>query len=75
MNNLLSITLEEYLEFAREDGIEKGREEGKKEALKEAEEKNRLEKLEIARKMKEGGLSISQIKTFTGLSSCVIKKL
>ena len=67
MKNLLSITLEEYMDIVREEALE--------DAMKEAEEKNRLEKLETARKLKAIGLSATQIGKILGLSSSVIKKL
>ena len=63
----------------RAEGRVEGRVEGRAEALKEAKGEIRLEiqreKLESARKMKDAGLPIGQIKIFTGLSSQVIKKL
>ncbi|MDR3201165.1 MAG: hypothetical protein LBT68_06865, partial [Spirochaetales bacterium] len=62
---------------AREEGLTEGRTEGKAEGKaeglaegqKKAEEKSRQEKLESAQKMKNAGLSFTQIHEFTGLSA------
>ena len=63
---------EEKLQKAKERALRKGLKEGRAEGL----EKGRAEgKRETARKMKEAGLPVSQIKTFTGLSVEDIKKL
>ena len=75
MKSLLNITLEEFYQIRAEEAWEEGREEGLKEGLKEALKESRQEKLESARKMKNAGLSTSQIKTFTGLSPQTIRKL
>ena len=83
MKNILHMSVEEYIEIRANEVVEdavkeaekKARKEVEKEARKEAEEKYRLEKLESARKMKESGLSINKIRTFTGLSPQTIKKL
>jgi hypothetical protein len=59
-------------EEGREEGLEKGREEGREEGL----EKGHTEKaLEIARKMKNAGRSLSEITEFTGLPAETIKKI
>ena len=74
-NSILNITDEEYIEIRERAARKNGLEEGRKEAEKETQKKIQQEKLESARKMKEAGLPINQIKTFTGLSPGVIKKL
>ena len=66
-NTCLNIWVNDYLYKVSQDA--------RKEALREAEEKNHRENLAFVQKMKEGGLSITQIKAFTGLSSDVIEKL
>ena len=59
-----------------EEGLQKGREEGRAEGRAEGLEKGREEKkLEIARKMKEDGLSAELINRYSGLSAEVIESL
>ena len=58
------------------DNITTAYEEGKMEGLAEVRAERRAEGIsEIARKMKEGGLSVEQIQQFTGLSLEEITKL
>ena len=60
----------------RRDNITTAYEEGKMEGLAEVRAERRAEGIsEIARKMKEGGLSVEQIQQFTGLSLEEITKL
>ena len=65
LNSLLSISAEELyairMEESREEGLEEGLFKGRLEGLTQA-------KFETAQKMKKAGLSIEQIKKFTGLS-------
>ena len=75
VKSLLSITQEEYIDIRVEEAREEAKVEALKEAKKETQMEIRREKLESARKMKKAGLSITQIKTFTGLSPHVIKNL
>jgi predicted transposase YdaD len=61
---------------AKKEGREEGREEGKKEGRQEGKKEGRQEeKLEIAQKMKNRGLSVSQIAEDTGLSVEEVIKL
>ena len=65
--------LRSQLAAAQEIGEIKGREEGLKEGLKEGREQGRTEgrveeRLAVARRMLEAGVSIDQVATFTGLT-------
>ena len=59
---------EEGLEEGREEGREIGREEGRKEGREE-------ERLDVARKMKDRGISISEISIITGIDKKLIEEL
>lgn len=59
-----------------EEGLEKGREEGRAEGVAIGREEGREEKkLEIAKKMKEDGLSVEIISRYSGLTAEVIESL
>jgi predicted transposase/invertase (TIGR01784 family) len=60
------------MNYARRTGRQKGRKEGRQEGLQEGRTEERLE---IARKMKEAGRPLSEIKEFTGLSTETIKQM
>jgi predicted transposase/invertase (TIGR01784 family) len=63
--------LKNSLDTAREEGKEEGRAEGRMEGIEEG-KKN--EKLEIAKKLRELGMSPGEIKKITGLSSRELEK-
>ena len=56
-----------------DDGIKEGLEKGIKEGIKVGEEKLKKEKLEIAKKLKDEGISIEKIEQITGLTEKEIK--
>ena len=60
------------LYYAKEEGLAEGREEGREEGLAEGKTEERLE---IAKKMLEMGLSVEQITEATGLSEEEVLKL
>ena len=75
--SMLATLGERIYNEGREEGIEKGREEGREEGILTGMEKGMqtgLEKgrMEVARNMLSGGLSIAQVARFTGLSEEVI---
>ena len=64
------------LYYAKEEGLAEGREEGREEGLTEGREEGKTEeRLEIAKKMSEMGLSVEQITEATGLSEEEVLKL
>jgi predicted transposase/invertase (TIGR01784 family) len=64
------------IDYARREGIAEGENRGRSEGIAEGETRGRSEeKLEIARKMKEMGISIEKIQTVTGLTAETIKSL
>jgi len=68
--------LKKGMKAGLEKGVKKGRLEGIKEGRKEGMEKGEKKKqIEIARKMKEGGISIDMIIQCTGLQSSDIENL
>jgi len=60
------------LYYAKEEGLAEGRKEGREEGLAEGKTEERLE---IAKKMLEMGLSVEQITEATGLSEEDVLKL
>ena len=64
--------LKNSLDTAREEGKMEGREEGLKEGLKEGEQRKQIE---IARKLKQMGMSSEEIQKITGLSREEIQQL
>ena len=56
-----------------DDGIKEGLEKGIKEGIKVGEEKLKKEKMEIAKKLKDEGISIEKIEQITGLTEEEIK--
>ena len=60
------------LYYAKEEGLAEGRKEGREEGLAEGKTEERLE---IAKKMLEMGLSLEQITEATGLSEEEVLKL
>ena len=68
--------MEEGMKAGLEKGVKKGRLEGIKEGRKEGMEKGEQKKqIEIARKMREDGISIDTIIKYTGLQSSDIENL
>jgi predicted transposase YdaD len=79
-NNILATAREEGLKMGHEEGYDKGlfegreigREEGRKEGREEGREEERLD---VARKMKDRGISISEISIITGIDKKLIEEL
>ena len=67
-NNILATAREEGLKMGYEEGREKGRAQGFEEGREE-------ERLDLARKMKNRGISISEISIITGIDKKVIEEL
>ena len=68
--------MNEGMKAGLEKGVKKGRLEGIKEGMKEGLEKGEQKKqIEIARKMREDGISIDIIIKYTGLQSSDIENL
>ena len=65
--------IEEGIEQGIEKGIKTGIQKGREEGIQTGMEKGReAERLEVAKNMLSGGLSIAQVARFTGLSEEVI---
>jgi predicted transposase/invertase (TIGR01784 family) len=64
---------------ARDQGLAEGLAEGKAKGLAEgyerAKQESYREKLEIARKMKTGGLPVAEIVTYTGIDAETVEKM
>jgi predicted transposase/invertase (TIGR01784 family) len=68
--------LSNFTDYAREEGVKEGVKEGMKKGLAEGEERGEAKgKQNIARKMLDKGMSVSEISELTGLSSAEIEAL
>ena len=72
--NSLMIEMERQseLEFAKEEGLEEGLQKGIEQGLEEGIEKG---KMDVARRLKQNGMSMGDLMLFTGLSEAQIMEL
>ena len=72
--NSLMIEMERQseLEFAKEEGLEEGLQKGMEKGIEEGIEKG---KMDVARRLKQNGMSMGDLMLFTGLSEAQIMEL